>query len=118
MTPYIPDLRKKQVVTAQSLEKIEDSKFVRLLQILTSGFFYTSFLIYHPCFLISGFFFCLLLAAYAIVVRSSEYDLPKEMLDDIVAKSISKFTGNDGHGHDVRSLAKRQIVDDDDNECL
>ena len=50
-------------------------------------------------------------AAYAIVVRSSEYDLPKEMLDDIVAKSISKFTGNDGHGHDVRSLARRQIDD-------
>jgi hypothetical protein len=42
------------------------------------------------------------------VVRSSEYDLPKEMLDDIVAKSISKFTGNDGH--DVRPLA-RQIDD-------
>lgn len=38
-------------------------------------------------------------AAYAIVVRSSEYDLPTEMLDDIVAKSISKFTGP---GHDVR----------------
>jgi len=61
LTPYIQDLKKKQVVTAQSLEKIED-------------------------------------AAYAIVVRSSEYDLPTEILDDAVAKSISNFTG---HGHDV-----------------
>jgi len=76
ITPYISDLRRKQVVTAQSLEKIED-------------------------------------AAYAIVVRSSEYDLPKEMLEDIVTKSISKFTtGNDGHGHDVRPLARRQMIDD------
>ena len=52
-------------------------------------------------------------AAYAIVVRSSEYDLPKEMLEDIVSKSISKFTtGNDGHGHDVRPLGRRQMIDD------
>jgi hypothetical protein len=52
-------------------------------------------------------------AAYAIVVRSSEYDLPKEMLEDIVSKSISRFaTGNDGHGHDVRPLARRQMIDD------
>ena len=50
-------------------------------------------------------------AAYAIVVRSSEYDLPKEMLDDIVVKSISKFTGDGGHGHDVRPVARRQIDD-------
>jgi len=74
ITPYIPDLRRKQVVTSQSLEKIEDT-------------------------------------AYAIVVRSSEYDLPKEILNDIVAKSISKFAGNDDHGRDARTLAKRQIDD-------
>lgn len=45
MTPYIPDLRKKQVVTAQSLEKIEDSK---------SSFKYKwfyMFLIYHNFFI-------------------------------------------------------------------
>jgi hypothetical protein len=29
-------------------------------------------------------------AVYAIVVRSSEYDLPPEMLDDIVSQSISQ----------------------------
>ncbi|KAJ3513734.1 hypothetical protein NLJ89_g2783 [Agrocybe chaxingu] len=56
MSPYIRDLRKKQVVTAQSLEKIED-------------------------------------AAYAIAVRSSEYDLPPALLDDIVAQSISNYGG-------------------------
>ncbi|KAG6897917.1 hypothetical protein C0992_009069 [Termitomyces sp. T32_za158] len=54
LVPYVRDLSKKQAVTAQSLEKIED-------------------------------------AAYAIVVRDSEYALPQEMLDDIVAQSVSKF---------------------------
>lgn len=33
------------------------------------------------------------------------------MLDDIVVKSISKFTGDGGHGHDVRPVARRQIDD-------
>ncbi|KAG6832248.1 hypothetical protein H0H92_004213 [Tricholoma furcatifolium] len=59
MTPYIFNLSKKQAVTAQSLEKLED-------------------------------------AAYAIVVRGSEYDLPQEMLDDIVAQSVSRIS----YGHD------------------
>ncbi|KAF4622887.1 hypothetical protein D9613_001650 [Agrocybe pediades] len=54
MTPYVRELRKKQSVTTNSLEKIED-------------------------------------AVYTIVVRSSEYDLPPEMLDDIVAHSISNY---------------------------
>ncbi|ETW87547.1 hypothetical protein HETIRDRAFT_469678 [Heterobasidion irregulare TC 32-1] len=34
-------------------------------------------------------------AAYTITVRSSEYDLPPEMLDDIVGRHISRFS----HGH-------------------
>ncbi|KAG6869172.1 hypothetical protein C0993_012271 [Termitomyces sp. T159_Od127] len=58
LVPYVRDLSKKQAVTAQSLEKIEN-------------------------------------AAYAIVVRSSEYALPQEMLDDIVAQSVSKFSHDD-----------------------
>ncbi|KAF8624784.1 hypothetical protein AX15_005674 [Amanita polypyramis BW_CC] len=53
-TPNVHDLRKKQSVTAQSLEKIED-------------------------------------ANYAIVVRGSEYDLPQEMLDDIVSRAVSTY---------------------------
>jgi len=59
-TPYFKDLRKKQTVTSQSLEKIED-------------------------------------AAYAIMVRSSEYDLSPDMLDDIVARTVS-FDGGSGIG--------------------
>ncbi|EDR15427.1 uncharacterized protein LACBIDRAFT_301742 [Laccaria bicolor S238N-H82] len=55
LTPYVWELKKKQYVTAQSLEKIED-------------------------------------AAYAIFVRSSEYDLSPEMLDDIVAQAISSYS--------------------------
>ncbi len=34
----------------------------------------------------------IVLAAYTIVVRSSEYDLPPEILDDIVARAISHFS--------------------------
>ncbi|PPQ63510.1 hypothetical protein CVT24_004738 [Panaeolus cyanescens] len=52
MTPYIRELSKKQAVTTQSLEKIED-------------------------------------AAYTIVLRSSEYELPPDILDDIVAQVIA-----------------------------
>lgn len=40
-------------------------------------------------------------AAYAIVIRSSEYDLSTEMLDDIVAQSISMFIRKGDSGHDV-----------------
>jgi len=57
-SPQFRELRKKQQVTTQSLEKIED-------------------------------------AAYAIAVRSSEYDIPPELLDDIVARTvISEGGGN------------------------
>jgi hypothetical protein len=35
------------------------------------------------------------IAAYAIVVRGSEYDLPPDRLDDIVALSVSSFSGRD-----------------------
>ncbi|KAF8845328.1 Translin [Paxillus ammoniavirescens] len=66
-TPFVKELRKKQIVTNQSLEKIED-------------------------------------AVYAIVVRSSEYDLPPEMLDDIISRSIPSFASGSGkakHSRDV-----------------
>ncbi|KAF8203232.1 Translin [Pholiota molesta] len=76
MTPYIRDLKKKQSVTTQSLEKIED-------------------------------------AAYAIMVRTSEYDLSPEMLDDIVVQSISSYrdTGRQPAG---RGRGDRMSDDDDD----
>ncbi|KIJ68664.1 hypothetical protein HYDPIDRAFT_106900 [Hydnomerulius pinastri MD-312] len=71
-TPFVRELRKKQTVTNQSLEKIED-------------------------------------AVYAIVVRSSEYDLPPEMLDDIISQSISSFTSGGG-----RTKRNRQDAGSDD----
>lgn len=75
MTPYVRDLSKKQAVTAQSLEKIEN-------------------------------------AAYAIAVRSSEYALPQEMLDDIVAQSISSFSVE----QDSRTRQGRRRDDDHSDE--
>lgn len=68
-TPYVKELSKKQAVTSQSLEKIED-------------------------------------AVYAIVVRGSEYDIPPDMLDDLIAQSISNFsstTSAKSSQRDVRS---------------
>ncbi|PPQ71609.1 hypothetical protein CVT26_010544 [Gymnopilus dilepis] len=78
MTPYIRELSKKQAVTAQSLEKIED-------------------------------------AAYAIVVRSSEYDLPPDMLDDIVAQSVSNYNT---YGHETRQAGghRRRGGESDDED--
>ncbi|KZT74853.1 Translin [Daedalea quercina L-15889] len=64
LTPYFRELRKKQQVTSQSLEKIED-------------------------------------VAYAITVRSSEYDLPPELLDDIVERTVLEAGfGSGGDGRD------------------
>ncbi|KAF8640755.1 hypothetical protein AX17_000405 [Amanita inopinata Kibby_2008] len=74
-TPYIYDLSKKQSVTTQSLEKIED-------------------------------------AAYAIVVRGSEYDLPQEILDDIVEQTVSNVTS----GTSVQNFHERQKRRRVDNE--
>ncbi|KAG9314583.1 Translin [Chiua virens] len=60
--PFIKGLRKKQVVTNQSLEKIEDDIWS---------------------------------SVYAIAVRTSEYDLPPEMLDDIIIQSMSHYAHKD-----------------------
>jgi hypothetical protein len=96
MTPYIRELGKKQVVTSQSLEKIEDGKSDPTT---SNNPLYSISL---PCWLIP--------AAYAIVVRSSEYDLSPEMLDDIVATSISSYGG--------QTFGRRREADnsDDDDE--
>ncbi|OBZ79725.1 Translin-associated protein X [Grifola frondosa] len=76
-TPYFRDLRKKQAVTSQSLQKIED-------------------------------------VAYAIAVRSSEYDLPPEILDDIVARTVSNMAS--GGNYTGGKVTKRQEFDDGE-EC-
>ncbi|KAH0838515.1 Translin [Lanmaoa asiatica] len=65
-TPFVKGLRKKQVVTNQSLEKIEN-------------------------------------AVYAIVVRTSEYDLPPEILDDIITHSMSNPAYKDKRNRDTGS---------------
>ncbi|KAF9229575.1 Translin [Gyrodon lividus] len=75
-TPYVRELRKKQFVTNQSLEKIEN-------------------------------------AVYAIVVRSSEYDLPPEMLDDIISRSIPSFTSGSGKVKSSRDVGSDDGHDDD-----
>ncbi|KAF7339958.1 Translin-associated protein X [Mycena venus] len=36
-------------------------------------------------------------AAYAVAVRGSEYDLPQEMLDDLVAQATARFSITDRH---------------------
>ncbi|KAL4068281.1 Translin [Scleroderma yunnanense] len=74
-TPFVKELRKKQVVTAQSLEKIEN-------------------------------------AVYAIVVRSSEYDLAPEIIDDIISQSTSNFTFRGGRFKGTF----RDFVSDDERE--
>ena len=79
-TPYVRDLSKKQQTTAQSLEKIEDGVSSYIFQITDQVLNLTT------------------LAAYAIVVRGSEYDLPPEMLDDIVSMSVLNV-GNRGRRH-------------------
>ncbi|KAH7923991.1 Translin [Leucogyrophana mollusca] len=76
-TPVVRELSKKQSVTTQSLEKIED-------------------------------------AVYAIVVRSSEYDLPPEAVDDIVAQSISSF--GTGSGVDRSKRGRRDPGSGDEYE--
>jgi len=73
LTPYVRDLSKKQAVTAQSLQKIED-------------------------------------AAYAIVVRGSEYDLPPDKLDDIVSQSIAGFNNT----QDLRQRIRYRDLDPGD----
>ena len=55
------------------------------------------------------------LAAYAIVVRGSEYDLPPDILDDIVAQSISAFSPSDKHS-ESRGQARRHRDNDIDGD--
>ncbi|KAI8995376.1 Translin family-domain-containing protein [Trametes punicea] len=79
LTPYFKELRKKQSVTSQSLEKIED-------------------------------------ATYAVVVRTSEYDMPPEWLDDLVAQTLSRAADQSSYGEEPRrKRARDSDYDSDDN---
>lgn len=55
-------------------------------------------------------------AAYAIFVRSSEYDLPPEMLDDIVAQSISSYNASSHTTNPAqrKQAGRRRDYDSDD----
>lgn len=81
-TLLIPDLRKKQTVTNQSLGKIEDGLLLYVSLFVSS---------------IDSH----LLAVYTMIVRSSEYDLPPEIQDDIVMRSISQFSDRPHHQHAI-----------------
>lgn len=45
--------------------------------------------------------------AYAIAVRSSEYDLPPELLDDIVERTVTE--AGFGGGEDERDRRRRGV---------
>jgi len=55
------------------------------------------------------------LAAYAVVVRGSEYDLPPDILDDIVAQFISDFGGK-WSDHRPRTRHRNDDSGDDERE--
>lgn len=46
---------------------------------------------------------CSYLAAYAIMVRSSEYDMAPDVLDDIVERTVSSSRGQDGRNRQRQS---------------
>ncbi|KAI5829421.1 Translin [Schizophyllum commune Tattone D] len=73
LTPYVRELHKKQAVTSQSLQKIED-------------------------------------AAYTIAVRFSEYDVPPEMMEDIVSSTVANFSSDP---RDSRGRGRRDDHDDE-----
>jgi hypothetical protein len=84
LVPLVPrELRKKQAVTASSLEKIEDGA-------RPPGACSASGADQPRA------------AVYAIAVRTAEFDLPPEMIDDIVARHMSGYgagtrtSGRDG----------------------
>lgn len=69
LTHHSRDLSKKQRVTVESLHKIEDGGSHRL----TKG---------HPLTR------RVVVVAYAVAIRCYEYDLPNDMLDDIVSRTL------------------------------
>ncbi|KAI0336092.1 Translin [Cubamyces sp. BRFM 1775] len=79
LTPYFKELRKKQSVTSQSLEKIED-------------------------------------ATYAVVVRTSEFDIPPELLDDLVAQTVSRASDRSSFGDEPRRKRPRESDYDMDDD--
>ncbi|KAI0768549.1 Translin [Trametes elegans] len=46
-------------------------------------------------------------ATYAVVVRTSEYDLPPELLDDLVAQTLSRAADHSNFGEEIRRKRTR-----------
>ncbi len=56
------------------------------------------------------------LATYAIVVRGSEYDLPQEMLDDIVSRVVAPFRDAASVDEDHTRNKRRRGESDDEGD--
>ena len=97
-TPRIRDLDKKQRVTSQSLHKIEEGAR-RAYAPHSSG---------HDILLS-------FLAAYAIAVRSSEYNVSPELLDDVVSRHISGLNAYGGEDRIPRKRGRGDLDDEEEN---
>ena len=96
LVPYFKDLKKKQAVTSQSLQKIEDGGFPSCAKAPSRSK-------------------CIFIAAYAIAVRTSEYDLPPEMLDDIAAMVSSSYGRGSGEEQPRRKRPRLDNEGDDED---
>ena len=57
-----------------------------------------------------------LTATYAVVVRTSEYDMPPELLDDLVAQTVSRATDHSNYGEEPRRKRARETDYDMDDD--
>ncbi|TFY50959.1 hypothetical protein EVG20_g11234 [Dentipellis fragilis] len=97
-TPHIRDLSKKQRVTSQSLQKIEEGASFCPPASDPAPCPSPAAACAIPVVLIRRL---PLTAAYAIAVRTSEYDLPPDLLDDLVSRHVSGYgldEGDSGRG--------------------
>ncbi|KAI6045061.1 Translin [Pisolithus marmoratus] len=88
--PYVKDVRKKQTVVAESLAKIEDG--------VLCGAYASSRALTR------------LVAVYATVIRTSEYDFSDEILGGIISRSVTS-----GHSGNFRSSG-RHLCGDNERE--
>ena len=54
------------------------------------------------------------LAIYAIAIRGSEYDLPPDIMDSIVAKSISEFSREAASHRPIKDRRNLDSVNDEE----
>ena len=56
------------------------------------------------------------LATYAVVVRTSEFDIPPELLDDLVAQTVSRASDRSSFGDEPRRKRPRESDYDMDDD--